>query len=110
MRGFGAILKKEALHMLRDRGTMRFALLIPSFQLVLFGLIDTNVRHVPLALFDQSRSRESRQLVAELQATSLFDLKQAVASREALHAQIVAGRATVGGEIPPDYARRVLAG
>jgi ABC-2 type transport system permease protein len=109
MRGFTAILKKEALHMLRDRGTMRFALLIPSFQLVLFGLIDTNVRHVPLALFDQSRSRESRQLVAELQATSYFDLKEIVPSRDALHAEIVAGHAAVGVEIPPDYARRVLA-
>ena len=43
MRGFLPVLKKEAVQMIRDRGTLRFALLIPAFQLVLFGLIDTNV-------------------------------------------------------------------
>ena len=42
-----AVLRKEAVQMLRDRGTLRFALLVPVFQLVLFGLIDTNVKHVP---------------------------------------------------------------
>ena len=42
-----AVLKKEAVQMIRDKGTLRFALLVPAFQLVLFGLIDTNVRHVP---------------------------------------------------------------
>ena len=52
MRGFWAILRKEAIQMARDRGTLRFALFIPVFQLVLFGLIDTNVRHVPTAIFD----------------------------------------------------------
>ena len=32
MRGFLPVLKKEALQMVRDRGTLRFALLIPAFQ------------------------------------------------------------------------------
>ena len=110
MRGFLPVLKKEAVQMIRDRGTLQFALLIPAFQLVLFGLIDTNVRHVPTVVFDQSRTEESRRLVSEFVNTSLFDVDRYATSRAAMREEIVAGRASVGIEIPPDYARRRLAG
>jgi ABC-2 type transport system permease protein len=110
MRGFRAVLRKEGMQMVRDRGTLRFALLIPAFQLVLFGLIDTNVRHVPTAVFDQSRTAESRELIAEFVNTSLFDVVAYPASRDAMRELIVAARASVGIEIPPDYARRRLSG
>lgn len=109
MRGFRAVLRKEAIQMVRDKGTLQFALLIPAFQLGLFGLIDTNVKHVPSVVFDQSRSSESRRLVADLVNTSLFDVVAYVPSRAAMREAIVAGRASVGIEIPPDYARRRLA-
>jgi ABC-2 type transport system permease protein len=110
LRGFGAVLRKEALQMVRDKGTLRFSLMIPVFQLVLFGLIDTNVQHVPTAVYDQSRSAESRQLVDDFVNTSYFDVVRYVASREELRREIVAGHASVGMEIPPDYARRRLRG
>ena len=61
MRGFLAVLRKEFLHMTRDKGTLRFALILPVFQLILFGLIDTNVKNVPTAIYDQSHTRDSRQ-------------------------------------------------
>jgi ABC-2 type transport system permease protein len=106
MRGFLPVLRKEALQMVRDRGTLRFALLVPALQLVLFGLIDTNVRHVRTVVFDQSRTAESRQLVTDFVNTSSFDVVAEAPSQKALRETIVAGRASVGLEIPPDYARR----
>src|SRR5262249_11336077 len=108
MRGFLPVLKKEAVQMIRDRGTLRVALLIPAFQLVLFGLIDTNVRHVRTAVFDQSHTQESRQLLTDFVNTSYFDIVAYAPSRAALRELIVAGRASVGVEIPPDYGRRRL--
>jgi drug efflux transport system permease protein len=108
MKGFWAILRKEALQMLRDRGTLRFALAIPAFQLVLFGLIDTNVQHVPTVVLDLSRTEESRALIQGFVNTSYFDVVGYPASRTALYEQIVAGKASVGIEIPPDYAARRL--
>ncbi len=106
MRGFLPVLKKEALQMVRDRGTLRFALLVPAFQLVLFGLIDTNVRHVPTVVFDQSRTEESRALVTDFVNTSYFDVVAWASSRAAMRELIVAGKAAVGLEIPPDFARK----
>jgi ABC-2 type transport system permease protein len=94
--------------MRRDTGTLRFALAIPVFQLVLFGLIDTNVQHVPTAVFDQSQSPDSRELVRDFVNTSYFDVIEFVPSRAALRERIVAGRVSVGIAIPPDYARKRL--
>jgi hypothetical protein len=37
VRGFWPVFRKEAVQMLRDKGSLRFALLTPAFQLVLFG-------------------------------------------------------------------------
>jgi ABC-2 type transport system permease protein len=108
LRGFVAVLRKEWIQMLRDRGTLMMALVIPVFELVLFGVIDTNVKHVKTALFDQSRTRESRELITGLVNTVYFRVVEEVPSRTALRESIVAGRASVGIEIPPDYARRRL--
>ncbi|HEY7863348.1 MAG TPA: ABC transporter permease, partial [Thermoanaerobaculia bacterium] len=110
MRGFPAVLKKEALQMLRDRGTLQFALLVPAFQLALFGLIDTNVRRVPTVVFDQSRTAESRRLIEDFVHTSYFEVIAHAPSRSQMRERIVAGAASVGIEIPPDYARRRIAG
>lgn len=108
MRGFRAILRKEGLQMFRDKGTLRFSLIVPIFQLVLFGLIDTNIRHVPTVVFDQSRSPESRALVDDFTNTSYFEVVGYAPSRAALRREIVAGHASVGIEIPPDYEEKRL--
>ena len=110
MSAFLAVLRKEMLQMRRDAGTLRFALIVPVFQLVLFGLIDTNVEHVPTVVFDQSRTAESRALVRDFVSTGIFDVVETAGSRDAMRAHIVAGRASVGLEVPPDYARKRLEG
>jgi ABC-2 type transport system permease protein len=108
MRGFGAVIRKEARQLLRDGGALRLTLVVPLIQLVLFGLIDTNVRHVPTVVCDQSHTQESRQLVTDLVDTSFFEVVKYVPSRTALRGEIVDGRASVGIEFPPDYARKRL--
>lgn len=110
MSGFRAVLRKELKQLLRDRAMLAFALTIPVFEMLIFGVIDTNVKRVPTAVWDQSRSAESRALVAELFATGTFARAAEAGSREELRREIVAGRAAVGLEIPPDFARRRLAG
>lgn len=106
--GLVAVLRKEFLHMARDKGTLRLALVIPALQLTLFGLIDTNVRDVPTVVFDQSLTPESRELVDALEASTVLKVVDRVGSRQAMHAAIVDGDARVGVELPPDFARRLL--
>jgi ABC-2 type transport system permease protein len=94
--------------MIRDKGALRLALIVPAFQLILFGLIDTNVKHVPTVVLDLSRTEESRALVRGFVNTGFFDVIGQVASRKELYDAIVSAKASVGIEIPPDYARRRL--
>ena len=99
MKGFVAVLRKEAIHMRRDKGTLRLALGIPVFQLILFGSIDTNVTSVPTAVFDQCRCAESRSLLDELEATKTFRIAHAVSTRASLREAIVAYVRATGGKV-----------
>ncbi|HXH93806.1 MAG TPA: ABC transporter permease [Thermoanaerobaculia bacterium] len=107
MNGFGAMFRKELTQMLRDRGTLFFAIAVPVFELILFGVIDMNAKNIPTAIFDQSRSQESRRLIEQFGNTSYLHVTAMVASRAELQHQIVAGHAQVAVEIPPDYARNL---
>ncbi|HET7434822.1 MAG TPA: ABC transporter permease [Thermoanaerobaculia bacterium] len=107
MNGFLAIFRKELTQMMRDKTTVMFALAIPVFELILFGVIDMNAKHIPTVVFDQSRSQESRRLLEQFVATGYLDIVGNVQSRAELQRAIVAGRAKVAVEIPPDYARNL---
>ena len=109
MRGFAAIFRKELTQMMRDRTTLMFALGIPVFELILFGVIDMNAKNIPTAIFDQSRTQESRRLVEQFSATSYLKVVGYAQSRGELQSAIVSGHAQVAIEIPPDYARNLAA-
>ncbi|HEX9163572.1 MAG TPA: ABC transporter permease [Thermoanaerobaculia bacterium] len=110
MNGFVAIFRKELTQMMRDRTTLLFSIMVPTLELILFGVIDMNARNIPTVVFDQSRTQESRQLEDQLEATSYLKIVGVAHSRAELQKTIVSGRAQVAVEIPPDYARNVVAG
>ena len=110
MNGFTAVFRKELTQMTRDRATLIFSILVPVFELVLFGVIDMNAKNIPTMIFDLSRSQESRRLAAEMESTGYLKVVGEARSRGELQQAIVAGRAQVGVEIPPDYARNLAAG
>ena len=110
MHGFTAVFRKELTQMMRDRMTVFFALAIPVFELILFGVIDMNAKHIPTFVFDQSRTQESRLLVEQFEATGYLRVVGTAPSRHELQQAIVASHAQVGIEIPPDYARNLATG
>jgi len=104
-----AICFKELMQLKRDKMTFAMVIMIPLVQLVLFGYaINTNVRHIPVAVVDHSQSALSRVLVQTVAATQVVnfshhfdDIKSA---QEALEqAQI---RAIL--IIPQDLSQRVV--
>jgi len=101
--------RKELTQMLRDRGTLFFAIAVPVFELILFGVIDMNAKNIPTVVFDLSHSQESRRLIEQFGNTSYLHVTKLVNSRAELQHQIVAGHAQVAIEIPPDYARNIAA-
>jgi ABC-2 type transport system permease protein len=79
------------------------ALMIPVFQLVLFGFIDQTVSNLPTVVVDQDGTRYARELMDKLRATHTFDITHVTPDPRAGREDIAAGRARVGVVIPPDY-------
>lgn len=106
---FVAILQKEFVHIRRDRGTLGIALMIPLFQLILFGFIDQTVTNVPTVVVDQDQTSQSRELMDALRATHTFAITRVTTDPRDARDEITAGRAKVGVVIPPDYHDRRVA-
>jgi ABC-2 type transport system permease protein len=102
-RSFLAVFRKEFLHIFRDKGTLRLALVLPVMQLTLFGFIDQTVHDLPLVVVDQDRSVDSRLLRDQLVASKTFKIIELTANPERARQQIRAGRARVAVVIPPHF-------
>ena len=62
MGGFLSFVKKEALHILRDKRTMLIVLLLPIVQILLFGFaISTEMNNIDFAVVAPNRTETIRQ-------------------------------------------------
>jgi ABC-2 type transport system permease protein len=105
------MLWKEFVQLRRDRLTLAMMTGLPAIQLLLFGYaIQTDVRKLPTAVLDESRSSESRRLVQVLQNTDNFRVVASVQSRAEAQDWIERGAARVALVVPPDYARHIHRG
>jgi ABC-2 type transport system permease protein len=106
-----SIIRKEFIQIFRDMRTLVMILIIPIMQLFLLGYSATSdVRNIPLAVLDQSRSHESRALLDSYKAADYFRIAYMVTSEAEIEALISSGEARAAVIIPPDYARRLSEG
>ncbi len=106
-----SIIRKEFIQIFRDTRTLIMVLIIPIMQLFLLGYSATNdVRNVPLAVLDQSRSTESRALLDAYRAADYFRIAYSVDSQAEIQDLIEAGKARAAVIIPPDYSQRLSEG
>jgi ABC-2 type transport system permease protein len=99
-----SILRKEFIQITRDKRTLVIILIIPIMQLFLLGYSATSdIRNVPMAVFDQCRCVESRSLLDAYRAADYFKLGFLVESEDEIRLLIEQGDARAGLIIPPDY-------
>lgn len=111
MTRFWPMFRKEFIQMRRDRLTLGIMVGVPVIQLLLFGFaIQTDVRHIPTVVLDESRTTESRELVAAFQNTGNFRIVGHVDDRPALDAAIARGEAQAGIVLPHDFPRDLARG
>ena len=102
------IIAKEFIHLKRDILALVLALAVPVGMLFIFGwAINTDVKHVPTAVFEQSGSLEARLFLEAMENSQYFDIRHHVRSHRELTRLIDAGVAKVGVVVPPDYAQRL---
>jgi len=102
------IIAKEFIHLKRDMFALVLALAVPVAMLFIFGwAINTDVKHVPTAVFEQSGSAEARSFLEAMANTQYFDVRYWVSSHHELARLIDQGTAKVGVVIPPDFGRQL---
>ena len=111
MNGFWSVVRKEFMHLRRDRTTLIIAFVLPIIQMIIFGYaINFDVRHIQTAVADLDNSRESRQYLAELHAGEYIDYVANVSSPDIVAQMLKNGSARVGITIPKGFARTMLHG
>lgn len=106
-----ALALKEMQQLRRDRLTLGMMVFIPVLQLVLFGwAIDTDVRNIPLVVYDQDHSPSSRGLLARMEATGYYARVGSVRGYDEISTAFRRGRARVALVVPPDFGSDLTAG
>ena len=104
----GGIIAKEFIQLRRDSFALTLALFMPVAMLFIFGwAINTDVKHVPTVVLDQSGSVETVKLLEAFENSQYFDIRYRATSPRELTRMIDAGVAKVGVVIPPDFAQRL---
>ena len=106
-----SVVRKEFIQISRDPRTLAITFVMPVMMLFLLGYASvSDVRNIPLAVLDQSKSQSSRALVDAFRNTDYFTLAQDVDSEEELARLIGSGRVKTGLVIPPDYGDKTTRG
>lgn len=104
-----AIIVKELIQLKRDRMTFGMVIMIPLVQLLLFAFaINTNIRHIPVGIFDQSNTALSRVLEQTVAATSIVKFTQNYNSLPQAQAAIDRGDVRAVFIIPNDLSQRLV--
>ncbi|BCN92726.1 transport permease protein [Thiomicrorhabdus immobilis] len=103
-----AVLRKEFWQLKRDRLTIGMIVGIPVIQILMFGFaINTDVRHLPMAVVNQENSQLSRELIADIQASQVALIKYRVKQVSEIETLLREGKVSIGLVIPHDFERRL---
>jgi len=106
-----AVVKKEFIHVFRDWRSLYLSLAIPVILILLFGYALTlDLRKVPTVVWDQSRTRESRELLSLFAGSPYFSMTGYHDNYQALQLALERGTAMVAIVVPSDFAEKVHAG
>lgn len=111
VRRITAVAHKEFLHVLRDPRSLALGILMPLIMLFLFGYALTlDVDRVPLAVWDQSNTPQSRELISRFQGSRYFSLRLHASSYSQLEQAIERRDALIALVISPDFANKLETG
>ena len=106
-----ALIRKEFRQILRDRRLAISLILPPTLQLLLFGFaLNATVTNLRLGVVDDSRTPESRELVANMTESRAFQGAGTYFDVNEMGKKIADGDLDAGLVIPYDYARDLQRG
>lgn len=108
MRAFLGFVRKETLHLLRDRQTLAILVLLPVVQVLIFGFaVRTDVRDIAIAIVDPTPDAASFRLRERVAASDRFHLVSLAATTGDLDLQFRSGAVRQALVLPRDVERKL---
>jgi drug efflux transport system permease protein len=103
-----AMTRKEFIHVIRDPRSIILGIAIPVILLLLFAYALTlDVDHVPVMVWDQSESTDSREFISRFKASRYFKIKGYTDNYRDVEQAIDRGDILAGLILPRDFAQRL---
>ncbi len=108
MRAFLGFVRKETLHLLRDRQTLGILLLFPVVQVLIFGFaVRTDVQDIAIAIVDPTPDVATLELRERFAASERFDIVAVWPSSRKLESRFRDGTVRQALVLPSDVERRL---
>jgi ABC-2 type transport system permease protein len=103
------MIRKEFMHIVRDRQTLLIVIAMPTLMLLLYGYaISLDLKEIKTEVIDYDHSQSSRQLIHALQGNAFFSLQETVTSRQTSIADHMRQSATrLALTIPQGYEQQL---
>lgn len=109
MKQFFFFIKKEFLHVWRDRRTMLILFGMPLMQILIFGFALTNeVKNTRIGVLDNAKDEASLAIIHQLEASRYFDFEEEIRSNSDLEAAFQSGRIKMAVVFPERFQEQLL--
>jgi len=110
LRHLRAVIRKEILHIMRDRITLVLVILAPAILLFIMSYaLAIEIQHIPIAVLDYDRSSISRSFIQQITAGRDLDLQKQVASMNEVENLLMRGKIKAALIIDPNFGRDLKA-
>lgn len=111
MKQLYTFVKKEFLHVLRDKRTLMVLFGMPIVQILLFGFaLSTEVKDTKLAILDQDKTQTSMELISKIDANQYFDIDKNLKSINEAEDAFKGGKIKMILVIPAQFAQDMISG
>lgn len=102
---------KEFRQIRRDPTSLGMLLVLPAALIILVGYaLNFDVKHIPLAIYDQDRTAESRAFLSKFTQSEYFDRIGDVSTYAEIEENFLHGRSKIAVVIPPSFAADLMGG
>ena len=104
MRQLITFIRKEFLHVFRDRKTLLMLFGLPIAQIVLFGFALSNeIKNSRIAVVDYSKDATTTRLISKIAASDYFDIQRSLAGADQLQAAFKKGDIKMAVIFPANF-------
>lgn len=111
LRSLKPVIVKEFRQIRRDPTSLGMLLVLPSALIILVGYaLNFDVKHIPLVIFDQSKTPESREFLEQFKQSEYFSHRYDAGRYEEIEEHFLRNEASIALVIPTTFGSDMLAG